>query len=873
MDIRDRVVSLVRVPANSLLPHPKNAREHPDSQRKALRAVLQQLGFAGAILAVERDGRLLTCDGHLRNEEMGAQAVPVLVLDLSDAEVETLLLTHDPLAGMASTNRAKLDELLATYKGFEATLPALADDLQKSLDAMLTGLQEKNQTAASGGGGAAESVKLMDRFVVPPFSVLDARQGYWQERKRQWLALGIQSEVGRGENLLRFSEQTTIGTGGRPAPALAYANQNKTKLATPMNAAGCDDPVSRQNLSADRKRGGPRPGGGNAPARTSNTYSGGDAWTGVAARPAAARTFGSGGPGDLGGKYNHVNGLLMHSDSGNESAYYWKKQAVERELGRTLTTEEFQTQYYQGPDTLGTGTSIFDPVLCELAYRWYSPPGGLILDPFAGGSVRGIVAGKLGRGYLGIDLRPEQIEANQWQAVDILSDAQPPAWVINENNVATLALENEQQLRGHWHLPGGSKQVVLERLMAEWPEQEVVYASPAYGFAQIAVAAAAAACGKQATIFVAKRNEKHARTRLAERFGANIIEIEAGRLNVVQANARKHCEEHGARQIPFGCDFPEFIEQLAQVIRDSGPAPAQAWCCAGSGVLARAMRQAWPETEVCAVQIGREPETGGARLLTAPEKFEEDASDPPAFPSCSNYDAKVWQFFKAQAQPGAVYWNVGADGVGDLPQSVGNVEWRTGDSREAVPSLPNEHFDLLFSCPPYADLELYSDDPADISNMDYPAFLAAYRDIIAASCAKLRTNRFAVWVIGEVRGPGNGSCRGVVQETIKAFQDAGLELYNDAILVTSCGSLPLRVGKQFTVSRKLGRTHQYVLVFVKGDAREATAACGEIQIDEEFLKKIIGEAAETEGIAPEAPAAAAEAQTENAAPSTLEPSS
>ena len=46
---------------------------------------------------------------------------------------------------------------------------------------------------------------LADRFLVPPFSVLDARQGYWQARKRLWLSLGIQSELGRGENELDMS--------------------------------------------------------------------------------------------------------------------------------------------------------------------------------------------------------------------------------------------------------------------------------------------------------------------------------------------------------------------------------------------------------------------------------------------------------------------------------------------------------------------------------------------------------------------------------------------------------------------------------------------------------------------------------------------
>ena len=74
---------------------------------------------------------------------------------------------------------------------------------------------------------------------------------------------------------------------------------------------------------------------------------------------------------------------------------------------------------YDGTDpnsvASSSGTSIFDPVLCELAYRWFSPPQGIVLDPFAGGSVRGIVASHLGRKYTGIDLRSEQIIANRAQ--------------------------------------------------------------------------------------------------------------------------------------------------------------------------------------------------------------------------------------------------------------------------------------------------------------------------------------------------------------------------------------------------------------------------------------------------------------------------
>lgn len=225
-----------------------------------------------------------------------------------------------------------------------------------------------------------------------------------------------------------------------------------------------------------------------------------------------------------------------------------------------------------------SGTSIFDPVLCELAYTWFCPPGGAVLDPFAGGSVRGIVAAVLGRRYTGVDLRPEQIAANVEQAQEITPDNMP--------------------------------------------------------------------------------------------------------------------------------------------------------------------------------------------------------------------------------------------------------RWIVGDSREA---MPDEQFDFVFSCPPYADLEVYSDDPRDISTMDYGDFLAAYRDIVAGAVQRLRLDRFACFVVGDVRDK-KGFYRNFVADTIAAFQDAGARLYNEAVLVTAVGSLPIRVGKQFESGRKLGKTHQNVLGFVKGDPRKATQDCGPVEI-------------------------------------------
>lgn len=109
---------------------------------------------------------------------------------------------------------------------------------------------------------------------------------------------------------------------------------------------------------------------------------------------------------------------LLFSKSTQSGAIYGKKNAYEAKIGRVVSWDEF-FQAHPDLQTLPT-TSIFDPVMCELAYRWFSPEGGTVIDPFAGGSVRGVVAAKLGRQYLGCDLRSEQVEANrqQWAQID-----------------------------------------------------------------------------------------------------------------------------------------------------------------------------------------------------------------------------------------------------------------------------------------------------------------------------------------------------------------------------------------------------------------------------------------------------------------------
>lgn len=300
---------------------------------------------------------------------------------------------------------------------------------------------------------------VAERFLFSPFTVLDAKSGDWLERKRAWNAIGIKSELGRGQGL---------------------------------------------------------------------AFNGANDWRKANACPGGSKMLAGY---DEGG--NRKTGLVTESD-----------------------------------------TSIFDPVLCELAYRWFCPEGGQVVDPFAGGSVRGIVAAKLGKHYWGGDLRAEQIAVNRAQADDIC-DGNVPVWVC-------------------------------------------------------------------------------------------------------------------------------------------------------------------------------------------------------------------------------------------------------GDSMDTLADAPEA--DFVFSCPPYGDLEVYSEDPADLSNMEWHTFVAAYKRIILRAVGRLKDDRFACFVVGDFRD-NKGFYRDFVSTTIRAFEECGARLYNEAILATPVGSACMRVTKQFDATRKMAKTHQNVLVFCKGDPRKAAAAC------------------------------------------------
>lgn len=205
-------------------------------------------------------------------------------------------------------------------------------------------------------------------------------------------------------------------------------------------------------------------------------------------------------------------------------------------------------------------------------------------------------------------------------------------------------------------LPGGTKARYLIGLFDT--HDEIVYASPAYGGAQLALAYCARLTGKQATIFVAKRNSPHARTIEAAKVGARVYQVPHGYLNVVQARARKYAADRGAYLLPFGADLSAAVEQIATSARTIAGEFDEVWCAAGSGVLLKGLQRGLKAARYCAVQIGRDVENTHAQIFKSPLKFEQEITRRPPFPSCLNYDAKAWDMCRRLSKGKVLFWNV-----------------------------------------------------------------------------------------------------------------------------------------------------------------------------------------------------------------------
>jgi DNA modification methylase len=150
---------------------------------------------------------------------------------------------------------------------------------------------------------------------------------------------------------------------------------------------------------------------------------------------------------------------------------------------------------------------------------------------------------------------------------------------------------------------------------------------------------------------------------------------------------------------------------------------------------------------------------------------------------------------------------------------IDNVPNWICDDSDSMLDLIDDEYDFVFTCPPYFDLEVYSDDPNDISNMDYDSFHDKYKSILCKSADKLKNNRFFCIVLGDVRRFPRDSnwYRNLLGHTKQIMMDKGLHLYNELILLNHQGGAGMRVDLAMK-KRKIVKVHQNVLVFYKGDS-------------------------------------------------------
>ncbi len=214
-------------------------------------------------------------------------------------------------------------------------------------------------------------------------------------------------------------------------------------------------------------------------------------------------------------------------------------------------------------------------------------------------------------------------------------------------------------------VPGGTKQRFLGPMVrANRNIDTWVMPTSTYGYAQVAMSVVCKEENRELVIFYPKRKQIFEYTRKAAEAGAVIIPVNMGMLTVCTARAKEYIEEHPkSMMFPFGGNHPIVLEHIKRIAQGIASNPSEVWTALSSGTLSRGLQLAWPNTEFYGVSVGHEPteeQRGRATMFKASEKFDQKAKDPPPFPSCAFYDAKVWAIMKEHASDGALFWNVAA---------------------------------------------------------------------------------------------------------------------------------------------------------------------------------------------------------------------
>jgi len=175
-----------------LTPYDGNARTHSETQVQQIVNSMLEFGFTNPILTDESYGIIAGHGRLLAARQLEMAEVPCLVISgLTDLQKRALIIADNKIALNAGWDESKL----------ATELMAIGDLIE------MTGFSEDELALLLGAGGSGEGglsdeqirLTLAERFGLPPFSILDARKGWWQDRKAAWVAMGIQSEVGRGE--------------------------------------------------------------------------------------------------------------------------------------------------------------------------------------------------------------------------------------------------------------------------------------------------------------------------------------------------------------------------------------------------------------------------------------------------------------------------------------------------------------------------------------------------------------------------------------------------------------------------------------------------------------------------------------------------
>lgn len=214
-------------------------------------------------------------------------------------------------------------------------------------------------------------------------------------------------------------------------------------------------------------------------------------------------------------------------------------------------------------------------------------------------------------------------------------------------------------------LEGGSKLRFLPFLTEG--ASEVVFGGPFCGGAPLALSVLGKHSGQKITLFYARRAILHRRQKIAELNGAKLMFVDPGYMTNVQAKARRYAEGAGALFLPLGFDVPAaedpFVEFMKGVRRQIGGVD-QVWCCAGSGMLARCLGRAFPDSAVHAVAVGlasrHDAQHFGpnVRLHQCAYKFEQETKGSAPFPSCPNYDRKAWEIMILKKRGSVLFFNV-----------------------------------------------------------------------------------------------------------------------------------------------------------------------------------------------------------------------